>query len=123
MSEYVQIIVENPPAIVEEIINDGDTVTIAVDTPAQVVDVIIQNVITQLISNDTIFGEVLTGPINNSNATFTTAYNFIAGKIAVYVNGLLQKNVTHFQSVGNDMIIFMDSPQTGDILEADYIIL
>lgn len=61
-----------------------------------------------------LFGEPAIGIINGSNATFTTTFNF--SQIAIFINGLLQKLVTHYQTVGNNTIIFNESPQTGDII-------
>ena len=68
---------------------------------------------------DLLLGEPAIGVINGSNATFTTTFNF--SQIAVYINGLLQKIVTHYQTVGNNTIIFNDSPQVGDIILFDII--
>lgn len=70
--------------------------------------------------SDLIFGETLTGTINGSNATFSTANNFVPGSVDVFVNGLKQKRVTHFNTTGVTTIIFSDSPQVGDILVANY---
>lgn len=70
---------------------------------------------------NTIYGEEPTGLINGSNAVFTTAYNFQPGKIALYINGLLQKIVLDYQTVGNQIIILSISPQVGDQITVSYI--
>lgn len=70
-----------------------------------------------------ILGEQLSGLVNGSNATFTTSLSFQPGKLAVYVNGLLQKIITHYQTTGTQTVLFTDSPQVGDQLQIDYIIL
>ena len=70
-----------------------------------------------------ILGEQPSGLVNGSNATFTTSLSFQPGKLAVYINGLLQKIITHYQTIGTQTILFTDSPQVGDQLQIDYIIL
>lgn len=84
--------------------------------------------INQLITNsgsvltpEIILGEIPTGLINGSNATYTTLFDFVPSKVAVYVNGLLQKKITHYNTSGTTTILFVDSPLTGDIIEVDYI--
>lgn len=72
-------------------------------------------------SANLLFGESPIGLINGSNATFTTPFNFVPGKLEVFVNGLLQKLVTHYQTSGVNTIIFNDSPQTGDIILLNFI--
>lgn len=64
--------------------------------------------------SDFLFGEVPIGVIDGSNATFTTPFDFVAGKVEVFLNGLLQKLVTHYQTIGTNQIQFNDSPQIGD---------
>lgn len=68
-----------------------------------------------------LFGEILVGVVNGSNATFTTPFNFVPGKIEVFINGLLQKLITHYQTIGVNTIIFNDSPQTGDTILSNFI--
>lgn len=71
-----------------------------------------------------VIGEIPTGIIDGSNATFTTAFDFaidVTPKLAVYVNGLLQEYGVHYTTTGNHTIIFNDSPHIGDIVECDYI--
>lgn len=85
----------------------------------------IQSQIDDLVSNAgtssiSVIGEIPSGPINGSNATFTTLYNFIPESVKVYVNGLNQKKPTHFNTIGSNTITLADSPMTGDILLIDY---
>lgn len=70
---------------------------------------------------DIVFGETPAGAIDGSNATFTTAFDFVPGKIVVFLNGLLQKIVTHYNTSGTTTILFNDSPHVGDIVEVNYI--
>ena len=75
----------------------------------------------QTIENkDFAFGESLIGTINGINATYTTSKKFVAGKVSVYLNGLKQKIVDEFNTSGNQTVIFMESPQVGDVLSVDY---
>lgn len=72
---------------------------------------------------NTIYGEELSGLINGSNAVFTTAFNFQPGKLALYINGLLQKIILDYQTVGTQTIILSNSPQVGEQITVSYIIL
>lgn len=111
MSEYVDIIVNATPALVE----------VVVENPAAIVEVINEQVIERVVEAEMIFGETPGGTINGSNATFTTAFDFVPGKIEVYLNGLAQKMVTHFNTTGTHTIIFTDSPLVGDLITVNYI--
>lgn len=71
-------------------------------------------------SATTVWGETPTGTVNGSNATFTTAHNFVPGQLEVFVNGVRQKPVTHFNTSGLTTILFSDSPITGDQLQINY---
>lgn len=68
-----------------------------------------------------LFGESPIGLVDGSNATFTTPFNFVPGKLEVFINGLLQKLVTHYQTTGVNTIIFNDSPQPTDIILLNFI--
>lgn len=67
-----------------------------------------------------VLDEPPTGTINGSNATFTTAFQFVPGQVAVKVNGLTQRLVTDFQTSGTNTIIFAESPHVGDSISVDY---
>ena len=68
-----------------------------------------------------VFGETPAGLVNGSNATYTTAFNFVPGSVIPSINGLEQKLGTHFITMGNNQIIFNDSPTTGDTITVTYI--
>ena len=70
-----------------------------------------------------IFNEEPAGLINGSNNSFTTASNFQPGKVSVFINGLLQKIVTHYQTSGTNIILLNDSLTVGDQIQVNYIIL
>lgn len=68
-----------------------------------------------------VFGETPSGTVNGSNATFTTAFSFVPETVEVFVNGLKQKRVTHFNTSGSNTILFSDSPQSGDLILVNYL--
>lgn len=68
-----------------------------------------------------VFGETPAGLVNGSNATYTTAFDFVPESVVPSINGLEQKAGTHFITMGNDTIIFNDSPTTGEIITVTYI--
>lgn len=70
-----------------------------------------------------IYNEQPSGLINGSNNVFTTSSSFQPGKISVFINGLLQKIVTHYQTIGNNTILLNDSLTVGDQIQINYIIL
>lgn len=67
-----------------------------------------------------VLGEELTGAINGVNATFTTEDEFVPGVVVVRVNGLTQRIIHDFQTIGTQTIIMVVSPLPGDYLSADY---
>lgn len=69
-----------------------------------------------------ITGETPTGLVNGSNATFTTEFEFVPESVQVYVNGVRQKIVPDYQTVGEQTIILAQSPLTGEHILVDYIL-
>lgn len=69
-----------------------------------------------LISN-----EVPTGLINSSNTVFTTAHDFIATKIAVYLNRTRLKLTEDYTETAPNEITLNIAPTTGDDLWVDYV--
>ncbi len=72
-------------------------------------------------SVDFVFNETPAGLVNGSNATFTSAFDFIPESVKVEINGLGQKKVTHFNTIGNDIITLNESPLSGDQIQVHYI--
>ena len=68
-----------------------------------------------------VFDGILTGTIDNSNATFTTAFSFIPETVVVRVNGLSQRRIIDFNTSGTNTILFTESPLIGDSLQVDYL--
>lgn len=71
--------------------------------------------------NGWVIGEVPLGVINGSNATFTSALDFVPETVMVYAGGVRLKKVDDFQTTGNTTVIFNQSPQTGENILIDYI--
>lgn len=67
-----------------------------------------------------VFDEILTGTINNSNATFSTVHDFIPETVSVSINGLTQRRGVDFNTSGNRTILFSESALVGDSLQVDY---
>lgn len=67
-----------------------------------------------------VIGETPVGLVNGSNATYTVAFDFDPTSVEVFINGVRQKRVIHFNTSGLVTIIFADSPQTGDLLQVNY---
>lgn len=57
-------------------------------------------------------GEIPTGLINGSNATFTSAFPFDPLSVEVFLNGLRQQVIADYNTVGNTQIIFLVSPES-----------
>lgn len=66
-----------------------------------------------------ITGGTLTGLRNGVNKVFTTAFNFIAGSTAVYLNGLRE---SHYVESASNAITFDDAPLSADSLTIDYLV-
>jgi hypothetical protein len=65
-------------------------------------------------------GEVPSGAINGSNATFTSAFDFIPGKVTVYSSGIRLKLGTDFNTSGTRTIQLTFSPSAGESITIDY---
>lgn len=69
-----------------------------------------------------IVGEIPSGIINGSNATFTSVSPFQSGTLAVYLNGMRQGEMVDYNIISNDTFRFIvTSPSPGEILTIDYI--
>lgn len=69
---------------------------------------------------DIVVGETPSGTINGSNATFTSANDFIPESVAVFVNGLFQQRVTDFNTSGVRTITLAASPTAGEVVRINY---
>ncbi len=68
-----------------------------------------------------VFGEVPSGVMNGSNATFVTAYNFVPESVQVFLNGLLQKIVSDYSTSGSTVIMLVSAPQAGENILVNYL--
>jgi hypothetical protein len=62
----------------------------------------------------------LLGNIDGINVTFTTKFNFTPESVTVYLNGILQKVVVDFNTVGNNNIFYRVTGVT-EYLSINYI--
>lgn len=67
-----------------------------------------------------IIGEIPVGDINGVNATFTTEFEFLPLTVQPYVNGLAQKRIEDFNTVGNQTFTLAVSPIVGDDVTVSY---
>jgi hypothetical protein len=88
-------------------------------TPSPVVNVQVRGrIITP--SLDFIENETPSGTVDGSNGTFTSQYNFVPASVEAFINGLKQKPIVHYITMGTQTIIFTDSPQTVDQILINY---
>lgn len=67
-----------------------------------------------------VVNEVPSGLINGSNATFTTAGNFVPGTEEVYLNGLKLVKLEDYNTTGTNQIDLYVSPGVGEHLIVNY---
>lgn len=68
-----------------------------------------------------ILEEIPTGDINGVNATFTTEFEFIPEQINVFLNGVMQRIVEDYITVGTQTIQLNTSPLAGEVVSVNYI--
>lgn len=71
-------------------------------------------------SGSFVFGETPIGAVNGSNATFTTAQNFVAESVQVFINGVSQTNGVDYTTSGSTTITMNVSPVSGDYIRVNY---
>ncbi len=71
-------------------------------------------------SSDQVFGEVPSGTMNGSNATFTSEFDFVPETVQLYVNGLLQKKIADYNTTGVQTIILTSSPSSVENILLNY---
>ena len=57
-----------------------------------------------------VFNETPIGVMNGANIYFTSANNFIPETVTVFLNGIFQRIIIDFHTVGNNSIVLTDSP-------------
>lgn len=71
-------------------------------------------------SGSLVVGETPLGLVNNSNATYTTAFAFVPESVELFINGIRQKRILDFTTSGTTTVLITDSPLTGDLLQINY---
>jgi len=71
-------------------------------------------------SGSLVVGETPVGLVNNSNATYTTAFAFVPESVELFINGIRQKRILDFTTSSTTTVLITDSPLTGDILQLNY---
>lgn len=71
-------------------------------------------------SGSFVIGETPSGAVNGSNATFTTAQNFVPESVQVFVNGVSQTNAVDYTTSGTTTISLNVSPISGDYIRVNY---
>lgn len=71
-------------------------------------------------SGSFVIGETPSGAVNGSNATFTTAQNFVPESVQVFINGVSQTYGIDYYTTGTNTIILNVAPVVGDILRLNY---
>jgi hypothetical protein len=89
----------------------------------EMINELIENKLGSLLINpeSRITNEIPLGNIDGINVTFTTKFNFTPESVTVYLNGILQKVVVDFNTVGNNTIFFTESPGVTEYLSINYI--
>ena len=71
-------------------------------------------------SGSFVIGETPSGSVNGSNATFTTAQNFVPESVQVFINGVSQTNSVDYTTSGTTTITLNVSPVSGDYIRVNY---
>ena len=71
-------------------------------------------------SGSFVIGETPSGLVNGSNATYTTAQNFVAESVQVFINGVFQTNGVDYTTSGSTTITMNVSPVSGDYIRVNY---
>lgn len=69
---------------------------------------------------DLVVGEQLTGVMDGSNVTFTTAHPYKASSTAVYLNGIRQSRDVNYVEADGTAITLGFPTYPGDLIQADY---
>lgn len=67
-----------------------------------------------------IVGEVLAGAVDGVNTVFTSVSNMVEDSERVMVNGLTQTRFAHYTIASGNEVHFVDPPEIGDVVSADY---
>ena len=116
MNDNVIITANTPTINIGVVPNTND---VEVTTLPQYVTVEVGSTLTTS-SGNFVIAETPSGAINGINATYTTAQNFDANSIEIFVNGIQATKGVDYTTSGTNTINFTYSPATGDLLRVNY---
>lgn len=67
-----------------------------------------------------VINETPIGLINGSNATFTSLNAFVPETVMIFLNGMLQKIISDYNTTGNNTMIFTTSPEVNENISINY---
>lgn len=91
---------------ISELVNDVGYITLA-DIPSS-------------IGKSKVFNEVPFGDVNGANAIFTSQFNFIPETLSVFLNGMLQKIISDYNTSLNNTINLVNSPESTEHILINY---
>ena len=109
-----------------EIIVNPEKITIELQDDIQSIFVNAESITVQVNSllttggDASVIGEMPTGAINGSNATFTSLQNFVPLTVDVILNSTIQTYGIDYITTGTNIITLNVAPVGGDILRLNY---
>ena len=91
------------------------------DQPSLVITEISNSNINTVDTSKIVIGEVPSGDIDGINNTFTSSMPFIVSSLEVFVNGIREKVLDDYNTIGNNTIFFNFSPEAGEHMVINYI--
>jgi hypothetical protein len=82
------------------------------------IDSLIGSISTQ---NSRVSNETPSGVLNGVNTNYTSLYSFIPETVEVFLNGIFQKRVEDYQTVGTNTIVMTTSPLSTETILINYI--
>lgn len=101
------------------IINEEIVVSI-VEKQVQIIEAMNALVIYSSGERVRISGEIPSGVINGSNATFTTQFDFVPESVEVFCGGIRLTVLSDFNTSGNRTISLYVSPLSGELIRVNY---
>lgn len=109
-----------------EIIVNPEKITIELQDDIQSIFVNAESITVQVNSllttggESSVFGEIPSGAINGSNATFTSLQNFMPLTVDVILNSTIQTYGIDYITTGTNTVTLNVAPVSGDILRLNY---
>jgi len=67
------------------------------------------------------WGETPAGAIDGVNRSYTSASTYVAGSIAVYLNGVRQRKTNDYTETSSTTFQMVNAPSIGDLMSIDYV--